>query len=45
MGCLAPLANIRYSQFYPHKYQKVCRFERVEDKKKVAVLNAYQPLG
>jgi pimeloyl-ACP methyl ester carboxylesterase len=36
--CLAPLANIRYSQFYPHKYKKVYRLERVEDLKKVEIL-------
>jgi pimeloyl-ACP methyl ester carboxylesterase len=36
--CLAPLANIRYSQFYPHKYKKVYRLERVEDLKKVKIL-------
>jgi len=36
--CLAPLENIRYSQFYPHKYKKVYRLERVEDLKKVTIL-------
>ena len=36
--CLAPLANIRYSQLYPHKYKKVYRLERVEDLKKVEIL-------
>ena len=36
--CLAPLANIRYSQFYPHKYKRVYRLERVEDLKKVEIL-------
>jgi len=35
---LAPLENIRYSQFYPHKYKKVYRLERVEDLKKVEIL-------
>jgi len=36
--CLAPLENIRYSQFYPHKYKKVYRLEHVEDLKKVEIL-------
>jgi pimeloyl-ACP methyl ester carboxylesterase len=36
--CLAPLANIRYSQFYPHKYKKVYRLERVEDLKNIEIL-------
>jgi pimeloyl-ACP methyl ester carboxylesterase len=36
--CLAPIENIRYSQFYPHKYKKVYRLERVEDLKKVEIL-------
>jgi len=36
--CLAPLTNIRYSQFYPHKYKKVYRLERIEDLKKVEIL-------
>ncbi len=36
--CLAPIENIRYSQFYPHKYKKVYRLERVEDLKKVTIL-------
>jgi pimeloyl-ACP methyl ester carboxylesterase len=35
---LAPLENIRYSQFYPHKYKKVYRLEQVEDLKKVEIL-------
>jgi len=35
---LAPLGNIRYSQYYPHKYKKVYRLERVEDLKKVEIL-------
>lgn len=36
--CLAPLENIRYSQFYPHKYKQVYRLECVEDLKKVTIL-------
>jgi pimeloyl-ACP methyl ester carboxylesterase len=36
--CLAPLANIRYSQYYPHRYKKVYRLERIEDLKKVEIL-------
>ncbi len=36
--CLAPLENIRYSQFYPHKYKKVYRLERIEDLRKVTIL-------
>ncbi|MDM8536762.1 alpha/beta fold hydrolase [Desulfobacterales bacterium HSG17] len=36
--CLAPLENIRYSQFYPHKYKKVYHLEKVEDLKKVEIL-------
>jgi len=36
--CLAPLTNIRYSQFYPHKYKKIYRLEKVEDLKKVTIL-------
>jgi pimeloyl-ACP methyl ester carboxylesterase len=36
--CLAPIENIRYSQFYPHKYKKVYRLEQVEDLKKVEIL-------
>jgi len=36
--CLAPLENIRYSQFYPHKYKKTYRIERIEDLKKVTIL-------
>lgn len=35
---LAPLENIRYSQFYPHTYKKVYRLEQVEDLKKVEIL-------
>ena len=35
---LAPLENIRYSQFYPHKYKKIYRLEQVEDLKKVEIL-------
>lgn len=35
---LAPVENIRYSQFYPHKYKKVYRIESVEDLKKVELL-------
>ncbi len=36
--CLAPLGNIRYSQFYPHKYKQVYRLEHIEDLKKVTIL-------
>ena len=36
--CLAPLKNIRYSQFYPHEYKKVYYLESVEDLKKVEIL-------
>ncbi len=36
--CLAPLGNIRYSQFYPHKYKQVFRLESIEDLKKVNIL-------
>ncbi|MBA3009873.1 MAG: alpha/beta fold hydrolase [Proteobacteria bacterium] len=36
--CLAPLENIRYSQFYPHKHKQIYRLERVEDLKKVTIL-------
>jgi pimeloyl-ACP methyl ester carboxylesterase len=35
---LAPLENIRYSQFYPHTYKKVYRLEQVEDLKQVEIL-------
>lgn len=36
--CLAPLENIRYSQFYPHEYKQVYRIETIEDLKKVEIL-------
>ncbi|MCP4023060.1 MAG: alpha/beta hydrolase [Desulfobacteraceae bacterium] len=36
--CLAPLSNIRYSQFYPHKVKKVYHLEKAEDLKKVDIL-------
>jgi len=36
--CLAPLENIRYSQFYPHAYKRVYRLEKPEDLKKVEIL-------
>lgn len=36
--CLAPLDNIRYSQFYPHKYKKVYHLEHFKDLKKVEIL-------
>lgn len=36
--CLAPLDNIRYSQYYPHKYKKVYRIDQVEDLKRVKIL-------
>ena len=36
--CLAPVENIRYSRFYPHKYKKVYHLETVDDLKKVEIL-------
>ena len=36
--CLAPLDNIRYSQFYPHEYKRVYHLESHEDLKKVEIL-------
>jgi len=36
--CLAPLENMRYSQFYPHKVKKVYRLEKAEDLKQVDIL-------
>ena len=36
--CLAPLDNLRYSKFYPHKYKRVYQIERIEDLKKVEIL-------
>ncbi|MCG8617935.1 MAG: alpha/beta fold hydrolase, partial [Desulfobacterales bacterium] len=33
--CLAPLHNVRYSRFYPHKHKKVYRLEHVDDLRKV----------
>lgn len=36
--CLAPLENIRYSQFYPHRYKRTYRLDTHEDVKKVEIL-------
>lgn len=36
--CLAPLDNIRYSQFYPHRNKKVYRIDTVDDLAKVEIL-------
>ncbi|MCG8618933.1 MAG: hypothetical protein MI802_22150, partial [Desulfobacterales bacterium] len=36
--CLAPLHNVRYSRFYPHKHKKVYRLEHVDDLRKVEIL-------
>ncbi len=36
--CLAPLENIRYSRFYPHRFKKVYRLEKAADVKKVEIL-------
>ncbi|MBF0258874.1 MAG: alpha/beta fold hydrolase [Desulfamplus sp.] len=34
---LAPVDNIKYSQFYPHKHKKVYRIDSVDDLKKVEI--------
>lgn len=36
--CLAPLENIRFSQFYPHQYKQIYRLESIADLKKVNIL-------
>ncbi len=42
--CLAPLENIRYSQFYPHKVKKVYRLEKAEDLRDVEILSEQSQL-